>query len=333
MPDLRKDAVTGHWVIISTERSKRPTDFRPMAHEVDPTACPFCEGHEDRTPPEILAHRGHGLPANGPGWSVRVVPNKFPVLHVEGELNRQGVGMFDTMNGIGAHEVIIDTPVHGQAMSDLSPAQVEQLLWTFQGRCMDLRRDHRMRYVLIFKNHGDAAGATLEHSHSQLIATPVVPNRVIEKIEGSRRYFQYRDRCIYCDILRQELASRERVVLETDHFAVLAPFASRFPFEMQILPKKHSHDYGSLEKPQAADLAVVLKDCLGRLKKALADPAYNFLVHTAPLQEPCEPFFHWHLELMPRLTKIAGFEWGTGFYINPTQPEDAAKYLRQVDLK
>jgi UDPglucose--hexose-1-phosphate uridylyltransferase len=333
MPELRKDPVTGHWVIFSTERNKRPTDFHPARREPLAPSCPFCEGHEDKTPHEIFAHRPQAGQANGPGWWIRVVPNKFPVLQVEGELNPQGVGMFDTMNGIGAHEVIIDTPRHDLGLADLPEAQVEQLLWTFHSRSQDLRRDIRLQYVLVFKNYGEAAGATLEHSHSQLIATPVVPHRVKEKLSGARHYHQYRERCIYCDLIRQELASRERLVLETEHFVVLAPYASRFPFELCLLPRRHEHDYAALSRPQAADLAGALKDCLARLRRALADPAYNLLIHTAPLQEPCGPYFHWHLELMPRLTKMAGFEWGTGFHINPTLPEDAAKYLRQVDLK
>jgi UDPglucose--hexose-1-phosphate uridylyltransferase len=333
MPELRKDLVTGHWVIISTERSKRPTDYRPARGETKPSACPFCPGHEAQTPSEILALRPGGGAANGPGWQVRVIPNKFPVLQVEGELDRQGQGLFDTMNGIGAHEVIIDTPQHGLGLGDLAEAEVERVLWVFHSRCQDLRKDLRMRYLLVFKNHGDAAGATLEHSHSQLIATPVIPSRVLDKLEGSKRYYREKERCIYCDLLRQELAGRERLVMETEHFAVLAPFASRFPFELLILPKRHGHDYGDLDQALAADLAKVLKQCLGRLKKALSDPAYNFLIHSAPLREDCGSYFHWHLELMPRLTKIAGFEWGTGFYINPTQPEEAAKYLRQMETE
>ncbi len=321
MPELRKDPVTHRWVIISNERGKRPTDFgRPQALKKG-GACPFCPGSESKTPAEILAIRPEGSQPNGPGWQVRVVPNKFPVLQVEGDLNRRGLGMFDMMNGIGAHEVIIDSPDHERALSDLEEGQVERILWTYRDRCLDLRRDMRLRYTLVFRNQGEAAGATLEHPHSQLIATPVVPSLVREKVEGALRYFEYKERCVYCDILRQELSGRDRLVVESEHFAALAPFASRFPFELAVFPKRHGHDFGQMDQSQAADLARVLKQALARLRKSLADPAYNYVIHTAPLQQRCEEEFHWHMEIIPRLTKIAGFEWGSGFYINPTPPE------------
>ena len=174
--ELRTDPRTGRWVIISTERRKRPTDFRLESVHIAPDpACPFCEGHEQMTPSELLAHRRNGSHANGPGWDLRVVPNQFPVLRVEGNLDRQGEGLFDKMSGIGAHEVIIESPRHQDMLATMSDAAIEQVLWAFQERVRDLKQDRRFRYIIIFKNHGMGAGAALDHSHSQLIALPIVP--------------------------------------------------------------------------------------------------------------------------------------------------------------
>lgn len=332
MPELRKDPVTGRWVIIATERARRPTDF--LRQPVVPQGvrlCPFCPGNESKTPPEVLAFRS-GTQPNTPGWSVRVVPNKFPVLRVEGDLERQGEGIYDRMNGVGAHEVIIETPEHQISLADTSDKQVEEVFWAFRERILDLRKDIRLRYVLLFKNHGEAAGASLEHTHSQLIALPVVPKRVIEEIEGAHRYFNFKERCIYCDILHQEEKSGERVVLDTDHFLVIEPYAPRFPFETWIVPRRHTSHFESAEPATLPNLAWTVRHLLRKLDKVLERPAYNCVVHTAPLQEASLPHYHWHIEIIPRLTKVAGFEWGTGFYVNPTPPEEAAQYLREVGL-
>src|SRR5436190_18441239 len=207
MPELRKDPVTGRWVVISTERRKRPTDFRLERHSVvREEYCPFCAGREDLTPPEVLAYRASGA-RNGPGWDLRVVPNKYPALQVEGGLDREGEGMFDRMNAIGAHEVIIETPDHGKTLASMSEPEIERVLWAFRERVLDLKQDRRFRYILIFKNHGAAAGASLEHPHSQLIALPIVPDLVREEIEGAKRHFAAKERCVYCDILHQEIAN------------------------------------------------------------------------------------------------------------------------------
>src|ERR1700693_3121955 len=232
MPELRKDPITDSWVIISTDRARRPSDFirEPTPREPSSRFCPFCPGNESKTPPEVLAFR-NGSSANQPGWSLRVIPNKFPVLGIEGELTRQGDGMFDKMSGIGAHEVIIETPDHTATMASMSDKQVEDVLWAFRERVLDLKKDHRLRYILLFKNHGEAAGASLEHPHSQLIALPVIPKRVKEELEGARHYFDFKERCVYCDIVRQETQAGARLVIETDRFVVLEPYAARFPFE------------------------------------------------------------------------------------------------------
>lgn len=330
MPELRKDPIYGRWVIIATERSRRPSDFAP--EERGPTGgfCPLCEGNEDRTPPEVLAFRDNGAPPNSPGWSLRVVPNKFPALRIEGDLDREGEGIYDKMNGIGAHEVVIETPQHSETLSTLPLKSVENVLWAYRERMVDLRRDQRLRHVLVFKNYGSAAGASLEHSHSQIIALPIVPTRVREEIEGSKNYFLYKDRCVYCDIIRQELRQRSRVIAENSGFVSITPFASRFPFETWILPKTHQPSYELMEGSFYGQAAEILSDTLRRLRQVLDDPPYNYIIHTSSYPEQDRDYYHWHIEIMPKLTKVAGFEWGTGFYINPTPPEEAAEYLREA---
>jgi UDPglucose--hexose-1-phosphate uridylyltransferase len=293
--------------------------------------CPFCPGHEQKTPPEVLAYR-NGSPPNSPGWHLRVVPNKFPALRVEGELNREGDGIYDKMNGVGAHEVVIESPEHNHTLADLPDKQIQELFWAFRDRINDLKKDKRLRYILLFKNHGEAAGATLEHSHSQLIALPVVPKRVQEEIDGAKRYFDFKERCIYCDIIRQEAADGDRVVLETDHFMVIAPYAPRFPFETWIVPRVHQSHYEDTATPAIQNLGWVTRTILRKIDRVLERPAYNFVIHTAPLQEGSMMHYHWHMEVIPKLTKVAGFEWGTGFYINPTPPEEAARFIREATL-
>ena len=330
MPELRKDPIHGRWVIISTERSRRPSDFAPEERRPIGGFCPLCEGNEDRTPPEIVAFRDNGTPPNSPGWTLRVVPNKFPALRIEGELNREGEGIYDKMNGIGAHEVVIETPRHEETLATLPLKNVKNVLLAYRERIIDLRRDQRLRYVLVFKNHGVSAGASLEHSHSQIIALPIVPRRVAEEVEGAKNYFSYKDRCVFCDIIRQELQRRQRVITENESFVSVAPFASRFPFETWILPKAHHPSFEHMEFSQYESAAQILSDTLRRLSHVLTDPPYNYVIHTSSFPEVDAEHYHWHFEIMPKLTKVAGFEWGTGFYINPTPPEEAAEYMREA---
>lgn len=296
--------------------------------------CPFCYNNESKTPPEILAYRPDGSAANTPGWTLRVVANKFPALTIEGSLHRQGEDLYDKMEGIGAHEVIIETPDHQKTMAKLSPQEIENVLWAFRDRILDLKKDSRFRYILIFKNHGEAAGASLEHTHSQLIALPVVPKRAAEELAGAREYFKFKDRCIYCDIISYETkAGGTRVVAENESFIAIAPFASRFPFELWILPKSHQSAFEHSKKDEYAHLSVILKDMLSRLDRALENPAYNYIIHSEPFSSNASEYYHWHIEIMPKLTKMAGFEWGTGFYINPTPPEVSAKFLREAVME
>ncbi len=331
MPELRKDPITGRWVIIATERAKRPSDFVRDKVQIHGSGfCPFCYGNEAKTPPEIIAYRSDGSLRNSPGWSLRVVANKFPALGIEGSLSRQGEGLYDKMSGIGAHEVIIETPDHQKTLAMLSPRQIEDVLWAYRDRILDLKKDRRFKYIMIFKNHGEAAGASLEHTHSQLIALPVVPKRVREETDGARDYFNFKERCIFCDIIRQESESGIRVIADTPAFIAVAPFAPRFPFEIWIMPRVHQSAFEDSQRQEFEQLAVILKDMLMRLDKVLDFPAYNFIIHTSPIPESPNEHYHWHLEIMPKLTKIAGFEWGTGFHINPTPPEESAKFLREA---
>jgi UDPglucose--hexose-1-phosphate uridylyltransferase len=332
VPELRKDPVTGRWVIISTDRRKRPNDFRlERASLIGEDHCPFCAGHESMTPPEVLALRQNGGGPNGPGWDIRVVPNKFPALQVEGTLDREGEGLFDRMNGIGAHEVIIESPDHHKTLATMSEPEIERVLWAYRERIVDLKRDIRFRYILVFKNQGAAAGATLEHSHSQLIALPIVPDFVREEIEGAKRHYKAKERCVFCDIVKQELTDQRRIIHENGEVVALAPYAPRFPFETWILPRTHTARFEEAPRQVYESLARMLKTVLTRMNQALETPAYNLIVHSTPFSEPqAGEYYHWHVEVMPKLTRTAGFEWGTGFYINPTSPEEAAQVLRNA---
>jgi len=327
MPELRKDPIIGRWVIISTERGRRPSEFLPEEIRTRGGFCPLCEGNEDKTPPEVFAIRENGSQPNSPGWTLRVVPNKFPALRVEGDLDREGEGLYDKMNGVGVHEVVIETPKHDETLSTLPNDKVIKVLTTYRERILDLTRDQRVKYILVFKNHGAAAGASLEHPHSQIIALPVLPKRVSEEIDGAKVYYEYKDRCAFCDIIRQELGYRGRIIEENNGAIALAPFASRFPFETWILPKDHIAYFHHTQLAQFEDVASLLSDVLRKIDSTLPRSPYNFMLHTNPSDEKDETFYHWHIEIIPKLTKVAGFEWGTGFYINPTPPEEAAKYL------
>jgi len=334
LPELRRDPITGRWVIISTDRAKRPTDFiRESVKIMGPKNCPFCPGAEGKTPPEILAYGRRDGSRDTPGWSLRVVANKFPALGIEGNLDREGEGLFDRMSGIGAHEVIIESPDHQVTLATMPEKALEETLWAYRDRGLDLKNDRGFGYILLFKNHGEAAGATLEHTHSQLIALPIVPKRVREEVDSSKHYYDEKERCIFCDIIRQEIETDKRVILNDDHFVALAPYAPRFPFEAWILPRQHSSAFENMPTPYYGNLARILREFLSRLDSVLAYPAYNYVIHTSPVGEEVNDHYHWHIEVMPKLTRVAGFEWGTGFYINPTPPEESARFLREARTK
>ncbi|OGR08009.1 MAG: galactose-1-phosphate uridylyltransferase [Deltaproteobacteria bacterium RIFOXYD12_FULL_50_9] len=332
MPELRKDPVIGRWIIISTERGKRPTDFIVEKDTIKGGFCPLCPGNENTTPPEVLSYRQSSPNPNRPGWTLRVVPNKYPALIIEGDINKEGEGIYDKMNGIGAHEVIIETPDHKEAFTHLPKERMIQVFWAVRDRILDLAKDPRFRYVMAFKNFGGAAGASLEHSHSQLIALPILPRMIVSELEGSLSYYKYKERCIFCDIIRQEINLGIRVVCQNEQFISITPWAPRSPFEMWILPKQHTSSYTSGDDASFAALTEIFSESMRRLNVCIPSVPYNFVLHTAPLRAQSLDHFHWHFEIMPKLTMIAGFEWGSGFYINSVPPEDAARFLRDAKL-
>ncbi|MFA6383856.1 MAG: galactose-1-phosphate uridylyltransferase [Candidatus Omnitrophota bacterium] len=333
MSELRRDPIAGRWVIVTTDDPNKPEDYdHDEPQNWRPGACPFCYGNESSTPSEIIAIRNNGTAANTPGWQVRVVPNKFPALQIEGDLERRPLGMYDMTSGIGAHEIVIESPYHHKDLSDLLDSEVANILHMYFQRALDLEKDRRFKYVMIFKNNGHGAGASLEHPHTQIIALPMVPKIVKEEIRGAKNYFEYRERCIFCDIIRQEVEDKERIVMENRNFMAFCPFVSRFPFEIWIMPKKHASYFCQTPVEQIPDLAVMLKGIIARVKKVFGNTAYNFIIHTSPINSDGQAMdsYHWHLEFMPKLTRVAGFEWGTGFYLVPTPPELAAKFLREA---
>ncbi|MEW6595608.1 MAG: galactose-1-phosphate uridylyltransferase [Thermodesulfobacteriota bacterium] len=333
MPELRKDPIIGRWIIIATERGKRPSDFIIEKNHVRGGFCPLCPGNENTTPPEVLAYSAApGRGPNQPGWSLRVVPNKYPALIIEGDLNKEGEGLYDKMNGIGAHEVIIETPDHNESFTVLPPERMVQVFCSYRDRLGDLAKDPRFRYVMVFKNFGAAAGASLEHSHSQLVALPIVPRMIASELEGSHSYYQYKERCIFCDIIKQELSQGSRLIAENSRFLAIVPFAPRSPFEMWILPKRHASSFITSDDETFRDLAAIFSECMRRLDRCMPGVPYNFVLHGAPLRSQPLDHYHWHFEIMPKLTMVAGFEWGSGFYINPVPPEEAARFLREAEI-
>ena len=332
MGELRLDPMTARWVIISNERDLGPDGYDIDSPVIKGGNCPFCPGSEKMTPPEVDADRPDNSKPDTPGWVTRTVPNKFPALKNEPKIERTGVGMFDMMNGVGEHEVIVEDIDHNKQLADLDVEQIKKVVNVYKRRSIELGKDDRFKYVLIFKNYGQAAGASLEHSHTQLISLPVVPKRVMEELECAHRYYDYKERCVFCDIVRQEMEYRHREISENDDFVAFCPFASRSPFEIFITPRKHESYFTDISDREIGSFAQILKEILMRMKVALHDPPYNFIIHTTPLNGNGDfsGYYHWHVELIPKLSKIAGFEWGTGFYINPTSPETASKYLREA---
>ena len=343
MSELRRDPLSKRWVIIAPKRGERPNDFHSdftiEAGRQRDAECPFCEGHEAETLPEVYAHRPHGSQANQPGWQVRVAPNKFPALRSAEEFEIQAEGMHQRLNGIGAHEVVIETPQHGLSMADLDAAHLAHVLTAYRQRLQALMQDARVRYVQLFKNHGAGAGASLAHSNAQILTLPVMPGALSTELRSTHEHYRRTGACLFCDIIRQEIASDERIITANESFVAFAPFAGRMPFEMFVAPWFHQHDFTMIGDEQIERLACIIRDSLRRLRAAASDPPYNLVLRTAPntrsLADPAvsistvAPAYHWRFEILPRLTPLAGFEFGADCYINPTAPEAAATLLRQ----
>ena len=337
---LRYCPLKQRWTIIAPDGQQPPTDRlrSPAEGTPAPTEDPFAAGNEASTPPEIFSVPA--LDGSG-GWQVRVFADRNPVLRVEGQVHRDAVGLNDTVSGVGAHEIIVETPDTGRELADLSVDEIVPIFRTYRARLIDLRRDPRLRYVLIFKNKGREAGAVVPHAHSQLIATPIIPSAVVQELNSSREHFSRRERCLLCDIMRQEIRLDERVCLENDRYLAIAPFAAGSPFETWILPKAHSFDFANATDAELGGLAAILRDLLRKMRAVLDDPPYNLVLHTAPSSHPrpgrpdfwstIEQDYHWHLELVPRLMRMDGFEWGSGYTINPTPPEIAARMLAEAN--
>jgi len=336
MHELRKDPLMNRWVAVMSD-SMAPGDYQLPENGTTETECVLCSGREKDTPPEITAVRGYGSRPNEPGWLARVIPSFRPILNVEGDLGRRGVGMYDRMNSVGANEIIIETPEHGKTSAELGFEQMIRIISLYKERIKDLEKDLRLRYIMVYKNSGKEAGALYSHPHSQILATPVIPRRVKEELDGAKRYYSYKDRCIFCDIIREELRTGDRVIYETKKYIAFCPYAQRYSFEFCIMPKRHFCAFQEMTMEEMEDLGLMLSAMMKKLGAILKNPPYNYIIHTAPNMIPRRDHwhtlgedFHWHIEVMPKLERVSGFEWGSGFYVVTTSPEDAAKYLREA---
>lgn len=330
MSIIRQDPTTKEWVIIAAERKRRPHEYRrharahPQPTETGP--CPFCPGHEAATPEEVFR-----VPdASGIGWAVRVISNKYPALGATGLLERRETGpLFREMDGVGTHEVIIETPSHDRSLPLMTDREVADVLTAYQARYRSLREDSRLKYIIIFKNHGEAAGTSLAHPHSQLVATPVPPMLLRRKYDVAVAHYDDTGRCLYRDIAEEERRAKSRVVLETNRFLVFHPFASRVPFETWITPKRHQPSFGQVGEEDLHELAPVLRRTLRALYERLGDPDFNYIIHSAPIEDENKDYYLWHIQILPRLTTIAGFELGSGIYISTMLPEQSATVIRE----
>jgi UDPglucose--hexose-1-phosphate uridylyltransferase len=327
--ELRTDPITGRVVAIDLGPFRRRDDFElePVRLEDAPAKCPLCEGREADAGPEILAWR-EGGPANVPGWSVRVVPNRHPMLRIEGHLDVRPQGLFESRDGLGAHEVIVETPIHDQPLHALDADRIWRVLWAWRTRIQDLKRDSRFASVVIFKNHGRAAGARLDHSHSQLTAFPLIPPALADKLRGAARHLLKSGKCIFCDLIAQEVTDGRRIIRDQDSILAIAPFASRAPFETWLVPRPHAPRFEDATDSTLHALAEALKAVMARIDWALERPACNFVLHTGPLNKEGDAAIHWHLEIIPRVARFSGLEWSSGIFRNPVSPEEAAKVLR-----
>jgi len=334
VPELRLNPATKEWVIIATERAKRPEELgvgicESPAEEKE--KCPFCPGHEAFTPNEILAYRTYGTKSDSPGWWIRIIPNKFAALVPQGSLNRVKIeDFFMYMNGVGEHEVIIESADHNLTIATMNQKQVEEIFLAYRERYLTLSEDPRFEMVILFKNHGVAAGTSLLHPHSQIIATPVTPQHIRHRLEEAMRFYDDNGKCVYCEMLRTEKHIKERMVIETDNFAAFEPFASRSPFETWVMPIKHRASFQDVSPEEVKELAYVMRTTLAKIYKSLNNPDYNYVFHSAPSHEKDGEYYHWHIQIIPRVSAVAGFELGSGIYINTVIPEMAAKFLRET---
>jgi len=332
MSELRQDPTTREWVILAPERAKRPQQGPKKKRGADIPAwdekCPFCLGNEGRTPPEVLRLP---LSKRTSKWSVRVVPNLYSALNPDGENNKGMSGdFFRHREGIGVHEVIIETPSHNTPMALMPYEHVEEVLAAYQQRYNALKANRQLKFITIFKNHGWSSGTSLIHPHSQLVATPVIATFYNRKFDVAHDYYVDVASCLYCDLLAEELERGERIVAETKHFAVFHPYASHVPYETWIIPKEHRASFGLSPPTHLAELAMVLRDSLLCLYRGLNNPDFNLMIDTSTTEDEKGPFYHWHIRILPRLSTVAGFEMGSGIHITTAMPEDTAARMKQI---
>lgn len=333
MSEFRLNRATKEWIIVATERATRPHQFLSKSAQerlprLDP-ACPFCPGNERQTPPEVYALRKRNSRPDGAGWHIRVVSNKYPALAPEGKVTEIMGRFFRTASGLGKHEVIIETPRHDLSPATLSLKQVRQICSVYRRRYLDLEKDGRFKLIIIFRNHGLSAGTSLRHPHSQVIALPLVPSSIRHLLEEAMRYYDDHGSCVFCDMLEEETAAEKRVILKDRRFVAFHPFASRAPFETWIVPRKHNACFGSISTEDSASLASAVKKVLVKLHQKLGDPDYNLIIRTAPIKDAQEDYYHWYVQILPRLSTPAGFELGSGVYINTALPEKTAAFVRK----
>jgi UDPglucose--hexose-1-phosphate uridylyltransferase len=330
MPELRYNTLTREWVIIATERAKRPEEFAKVKKEKQlpeySSACPFCPGNEHLTPPPTMVIPNHGA------WRVRVTPNKFSALSREGERRRVSQGVRRMVTGVGIHEVIVETPFHNQTTALLEDSQVELVIEAYLDRFRFASADPRVEQVTIFKNHGEAAGTSLEHPHSQIIGTPVITTQVRDRLVNAGSHYDEFGECIFCRVLEVEVKEKIRIVLESEHFVAFVQYAALTPFSLLIMPRRHMAVFSEMNDREAADLARILRRVLAKLYRGLQDPDYNYTIRTAPTDHAGVRYYHWYLSIIPRLTRVAGFELGAGMFINVSLPEENAEFLRSVSL-
>lgn len=334
LPELRKDPLSGRWVILAPQRAKRPQDLGTDPSATASKKCPFCPGGEIDTPGEVFALRDQDSPPNGPGWRVRIVPNKYPAVANGPDAEISSPSSVDILHrvqpGRGVHEVIIESPRHLLSNAEQSPGEFSEVVWAYRERLRMLSSMREWRYGLIFKNAGYAAGASLEHLHSQLVALPIVPTAIEETLKSATDFHRERGVCLFCDMIGRELADGARIVAENECFVALCPYAGRFAFETWILPKRHRAAFPDADDSEVVLLALMLGEMLRKLDLGLGNPAYNYAIRTAPFDSSAAEHYHWHVEIFPRVTRLAGFELSTDLYINIVRPEDAANLLRKV---
>ncbi len=339
MNQLRRDPITGIWTII-VQNGKELAELKSdsanhFAHKQEGDTCLFCQGRENETPSEIFAFRQNGSKRNEPGWRVRVVPEKYPVLQIHGDLNNRGYGMYDMYDGIGAHELVIESPEHRKGLADLNEPELEEVLTAYRERILDLKLDPRFRYVLVHKHVSDSLEPHARHAVTHVLASPITPQRVREEFLNAQQFFAMKERCLICDVIRQESDDAQRIVAENESFIALCPFAARTPFETWILPKRHETFYEwNNELP---GLARLMRGVLVKLHELLGDPNYVMEIHSGPnlnagkqrgYWKTVEKDFHWHIEIAPRLRGYASYESGLGFHVNWVPPERAAELMR-----